>query len=54
VRADGPFDTLAQVQAATAGWVRWYNRERLHSTLGYAPPDQVEAAYYRVTEPSQP
>jgi transposase InsO family protein len=53
VRPDGPFDTLAQVQSATADWVGWYNQQRLHSTLGYVPPDEVEAAYYDATEPSQ-
>jgi transposase InsO family protein len=51
VRPDGPFDTLGQVQAATADWVRWYNQDRLHGSLGYCPPDEVEAAYYDVTEP---
>ncbi|MDR1394165.1 MAG: integrase core domain-containing protein, partial [Bifidobacteriaceae bacterium] len=48
---DGPFDTLEQIQAATADWVRWYNQERLHGSLRYATPDEVEAAYYDVTEP---
>ena len=51
-RIDGPFDTLEQIQAATADWVRWYNQERLHSSLGYCPPDEVEAAYYNAIEPS--
>ena len=51
-RPDGPFDTLEQIQAATADWVRWYNEERLHSSLGHCPPAEVEAAYYDVTEPS--
>jgi transposase InsO family protein len=52
VGPDGPFDTIGQVQAATADWVRWYNQDRLHSSLGYVPPDEIEAAYYDVTEPS--
>jgi hypothetical protein len=49
---DDPFDTLAQVQAATADWVRWHNQERLHSSLGYCAPDDIEAAYYDVAEPA--
>jgi transposase InsO family protein len=52
VGPDGPFDTITQVQAATADWARWYNQDRLHSSLGHVPPDEIEAAYYDVTEPS--
>jgi transposase InsO family protein len=51
VRVDGPFDTLAEVQSATADWVRWYNQQRLHSSLGYSTPDEIEATYYDVTKP---
>ena len=27
-------------------WVDWYNNRRLHSILGYIPPNEFEAAYY--------
>ena len=46
VREDGPFTTIDDIIAATAGWVHWYNTSRLHSTLGYATPDEIESAYY--------
>ena len=49
VRSDGPFTTLDDVISATAGWVDWYNTSRLHSTLGYATPDEIESAYYDQT-----
>ena len=29
---DGPWRSLADVEAATAAWVTWYNHERLHGT----------------------
>ena len=30
---DGPYNTIADVEYATAGWVDWYNDRRLHGTL---------------------
>jgi putative transposase len=27
-------------------WVDWHNNRRLHSQLGYVPPDEYGAAYY--------
>jgi transposase InsO family protein len=38
---------------ATAESVEWYNTSRLHSSLGYVPPNEVEAAYYDQAEPPQ-
>jgi putative transposase len=34
-------------------WVDWYNKRRLHSRLGYVPPDEFEAAYYAHIQASQ-
>jgi transposase InsO family protein len=42
----GPYKALPDVEYATAGWVDWYNNRRLHSTLGYVPPAEYEAAHY--------
>lgn len=42
----GPYRTLADVEYATAGWVDWYNNQRLHSTLDYATPVEFEQAHY--------
>jgi putative transposase len=46
VNRNGPWRTLADVEAATADWVDWYNARRLHSAIGYVPPNEYEAAYY--------
>lgn len=43
---DGPWHGLADVEAATAAWVTWYNHDRLHGTLGMVPPIEYEAAHY--------
>jgi len=53
VGPDGPFATIDDIIAATASWVDWYNNKRLHSTLGYATPDEIEAAYYDETMPPE-
>ena len=42
----GPWQRTTQVELATAGWVQWWNEQRLHSTLGYVPPAEAEAAYW--------
>ena len=31
---------LADVQLATLNWVDWFNKERVHSALGYVPPEK--------------
>jgi transposase InsO family protein len=43
---DGPYQTIANVEFATAGWVDWYNHRKLHGSLGMVSPDEYEAAYY--------
>lgn len=30
------------VEKATARWVRWFNHNRLHSSIGYQPPVEFE------------
>ncbi|MFJ2192088.1 integrase core domain-containing protein [Kitasatospora sp. NPDC087861] len=35
-----------EVERAVFQWVAWYNSERLHSALGYMPPDEYEQAYW--------
>jgi putative transposase len=42
----GPYRTIAEVEHATAGWVDWYNNERLHGSLGMMSPVEFEAAHY--------
>jgi transposase InsO family protein len=47
----GPFKTLSEVEYATMAWVDWYNRRRLHATLGMRTPAEHEADYYAALQP---
>ena len=38
--------SIAELEAATAAWVAWFNNQRLHSALGYLSPARFEAEYY--------
>ena len=41
--ADARWATRAEAKSAVVEWIEgWYNRERMHSTLGYLSPDQYE------------
>lgn len=42
----GPYKTISDVEYATAGWVDWYNCDRLHSSIGLLPPNEYEHDYY--------
>ena len=46
VRREGPFRTIDELELATLTWVDWYNTGRLHSSIGYVPPNEYEATYY--------
>jgi len=43
----GPWKTRESVELATLEWVSWFNRQRLMEPLGYIPPAEAEANYYR-------
>jgi len=47
IRSKGPWRTADQVELATAGWVAWWNAERLHGACGDIPPAEFEAAYHQ-------
>ena len=36
------YATRFEARTAIFEWIVWYNRERLHSSLGYAPPEEFE------------
>lgn len=42
-----------EVERETADWVRWFNEERLHSSIDYQPPVEYEQLYRsnQVAEP---
>ena len=39
--------TADELEYATMRWVSWYNSKRLHASLGYRTPQDVENEYYR-------
>jgi putative transposase len=47
IRRQGPWRTVDQVEAATLGWVDWFNHHRLLEVNGDLPPVELEQAHYR-------
>ncbi|PJE95924.1 hypothetical protein CUT44_19105 [Streptomyces carminius] len=45
IEHQGPWRDFDQVERAVFQWVAWYNSERLHSALGYVPPDEYGQAH---------
>ena len=57
----GPWKTREAVELATLEWVSWFNHHRLLEPIGYIPPAEAEAHYWRqqgqaavTTKPAQP
>ena len=42
-----PWKTKEAVEVATLEWVAWFNNHRLLEPIGYIPPAEAEANYYR-------
>ena len=42
-----PWKTKEAVELATLQWVSWFNHHRLLEPIGYIPPAEAEANYYR-------
>ena len=42
-----PWKTREAVELATLEWVAWFNHQRLLEPIGYIPPAEAEANYYR-------
>jgi transposase InsO family protein len=42
-----PWKTKEAVELATLEWVSWFNHHRLLAPIGYIPPAEAEAIYYR-------
>jgi putative transposase len=47
----GPWRGADDLELATLTWVDWFNHTRLHSSLDYQTPSEVEAGYYRDNPP---
>ena len=43
----GPWKTREAVEQATLEWVSWFNHHRLLEPIGYIPPAEAEANYWR-------
>jgi putative transposase len=43
----GPWKNRESVELATLNWVFWFNHQRLLGAIGYIPPAEAEAQYYR-------
>lgn len=43
----GPWKTREAVELATLEWVSWFNNKRLLEPIGYIPPAEAEANYWR-------
>jgi transposase InsO family protein len=43
----GPWKTREAVELATLEWVSWFNNRRLLEPIGYIPPAEAEAHYWR-------
>ena len=42
-----PWKTKESLELATLEWVSWFNHNRLLEPIGYIPPAEAEANYYR-------
>ncbi len=42
-----PWKTRESVELATLQWVHWFNHNRLLEPIGYIPPAEAEANYWR-------
>jgi transposase InsO family protein len=42
-----PWKSRESVELATLEWVTWFNHHRLLESIGYIPPAEAEANYYR-------
>lgn len=42
----GPWNSVDQIEWEITTWVSSYNSERLHSAIGYFPPQEAEEAFY--------
>ncbi len=46
VRNLGPWESINDLEIATAEWVDWFNERRLHGELDQRPPAEVETDYW--------
>ena len=47
IRKRAPWKNRESLELATLEWVSWFNHHRLLESIGYIPPAEAEANYYR-------
>jgi transposase InsO family protein len=47
IHRKAPWKTQQAVELATLQWVAWFNHQRLLEPIGYIPPAEAEANFYR-------
>lgn len=47
IRRSKPFESVHALEQATFQWVSWWNGQRLHESLGYRTPCEVETPYHQ-------
>ena len=52
IHRHGPWKTREAVELATLEWVAWFNHHRLLEPIGYIPPAEAEANYWRQQGPA--
>ena len=45
------WDDVIEVEIATFEWVSWWNETRLHQSLGYRTPVEVETEFWKQNSP---
>ena len=50
VHRKGPWRNIEHVEWATLTYIDWFNRRRIHESLGHVTPTEFEDAYYAVNE----
>jgi putative transposase len=52
-RQSSTWSGATEVETATAGWVHWFNADRLHSSINYLPPITYEQQYRQTSSPTE-
>ena len=47
IHRQAPWKNREALELATLEWVAWFNNHRLLGSIGYIPPAEAEANYYR-------
>ncbi|SPJ40097.1 hypothetical protein CHUV2995_00882 [Corynebacterium diphtheriae subsp. lausannense] len=47
------WDDVIEVEIATFEWVSWWNEDRLHQSLGYRTPTEVETELWKQNPPQE-